>query len=435
MVLFCLPGFKADMVCLRIVCGEVDLLSDVLDEIFERVTSSRIFRNRDILSPDYVPERLPHRENEIRKLGSIVAQALRGSKPNNVFIYGLTGTGKTAVTLYVLRRLVQKARDLGVNVRYAYVNTRQRDTPYRVLADIASAVGLKVPFTGLSTAEVYSRLVRALSRQTGVLIVVLDEVDWLVRRRGDDLLYKLTRIGYELPSSAMKVSIIGITNDVKFVEMLDARVRSSLGEEELVFPPYNAQQLRDILWERAVQAFYPGVVNEEVISYCAALAAREHGDARRALDLLRVAGEIAEREGAQKVTVEHVKMAWSQIERDRVFEVVSTLPLHARLTLLAIVVKTLDAKATTTGEVYEAYVKLTEALGVEKVTLRRVSDIINELDMLGIISARVVSRGRYGKTRMINLAADREAVLEALKTDPRLESIVSMLWRSRRRLL
>ncbi len=418
-----------------LVAGKAFLVSDVLDEVFDKVTGSRIFRNRDILSPDYIPDRLPHRENEIRRLGSIVAQALKGSRPNNVFIYGLTGTGKTAVTLYVLRRLVARARDLGVDVVYAYVNTRQRDTPYRVLADIASAVGLRVPFTGLSTAEVYARLVRALSRRSGVLIVVLDEVDWLVRRRGDDLLYKLTRIGYELPRNAMKVSIIGITNDVKFVEMLDARVRSSLGEEELVFPPYNAQQLRDILWERAVEAFYPGVVDDAVISYCAALAAREHGDARRALDLLRVAGEIAEREGAERVTVEHVRAAWAQLERDRVYEVVSTLPLHARLTLLAIIAKVRERGVATTGEVYDAYAKLAEAVGVERVTQRRVSDIINELDMLGIINARVVSRGRYGKTRIISLSVDADTVLEALRSDPRLEELAALLRRGGRRLL
>jgi len=384
---------------------------------------SRIFRNRDILSPDYIPERLPHREEEIRKVGSVLAQALRGSRPNNLFIYGLTGTGKTAVTLYVLKRLVAKARQLGVPVDYAYVNTRQRDTPYKVLADIASSVGLRVPFTGLSTAEVYARLVRALSRRTGVLIVVLDEVDWLVRRRGDDLLYKLTRIGYELPMDATRVSIVGITNDVRFVEMLDARVRSSLGEEEVVFPPYNAEQLRDILWERAREAFQPGAVDDSVISYVAALAAREHGDARRALDLLRVAGEVAERENAPHVTVEHVKKAWMQLERDRVREVVETLPLHARLVLAAVLIVTRLQAYTTTGELYSLYRELARSLGTEAVTQRRVSDIVNELDMLGILNARVVSRGRYGKTKMITLAADRSTVEEALSRDPRLRLI------------
>lgn len=402
-------------------------MSDVLDEIFESVISSRIFRNRDILSPDYIPERLPHRDQEIRRLGSILAQALRGSRPNNVFVYGLTGTGKTAVTLYVLKRLTAKAAAVGASVGYVYVNTRQRDTPYKVLADIASGIGVKVPFTGLSTAEVYSRLVRALSRRQGVLIVVLDEIDWLVRRRGDDLLYKLTRIGYELPPGSMKVSIIGITNDVKFVEMLDARVRSSLGEEELIFPPYNAEQLRDILWERAREAFYPEAIGEEVISYCAALAAREHGDARRALDLLRVAGEMAEREKAPRVTVEHVKKAWHQLERDRVIEVVSTLPLHARLLLAAVLHNTRLQPYTTSGELYETYRAYARELGVEAVTPRRLSDLVNELDMLGVLSARVVSRGRYGKTRLISLAVQPETVVEALSKDPRLRQVLAGL--------
>ena len=405
-------------------------MSDVLDEIFERVVASRIFRNRDILSPDYIPERLPHREEQIRRVGSVLAQALKNSRPNNLFIYGLTGTGKTAVTLYVLRRLVEKARQLGVRVSYVYVNTRQRDTPYKVLADIASSVGLRVPFTGLSTAEIYTRLVRTLSRWDGVLIIVLDEVDWLVRRRGDDLLYKLTRIGYDLPPGSAKVSLVGITNDVRFVEMLDARVRSSLGEEEVIFPPYNAEQLRDILWERASQAFQPGVIDESVISYCAALAAREHGDARRALDLLRVAGEMAERENAPRVTVEHVKKAWIQIERDRIYEVVSTLPLHARLAILAAIraQKASGRDYTTTGELYAHYRELAARISVEAVTQRRISDIINELDMLGILSARVISRGRYGKTRMITLAADEDTVLAAIAQDPRLREVVNNLF-------
>ena len=405
-------------------------MSDVLDEIFERVVASRIFRNRDILSPDYIPERLPHREEQIRRVGSVLAQALKNSRPNNLFIYGLTGTGKTAVTLYVLRRLVEKARQLGVRVSYVYVNTRQRDTPYKVLADIASSVGLRVPFTGLSTAEIYTRLVRTLSKWDGVLIIVLDEVDWLVRRRGDDLLYKLTRIGYDLPPGSAKVSLVGITNDVRFVEMLDARVRSSLGEEEVIFPPYNAEQLQDILWERASQAFQPGVIDESVISYCAALAAREHGDARRALDLLRVAGEMAERENAPRVTVEHVKKAWIQIEKDRIYEVVSTLPLHARLAILAAIraQRTSGRDYTTTGELYAHYRELATRIGVEAVTQRRISDIINELDMLGILSARVISRGRYGKTRMITLAADEDTVLAAIAQDPRLREVVNNLF-------
>jgi cell division control protein 6 len=394
-----------------------------LEDIFERAIKSPIFRRREVLLPDYIPDYLPHRDSEIVRVARTLAPALRGERPNNLFIFGLTGTGKTAVVRYVLKRLEAKAREVGARVSGIYVNVRHRETPYRVLADIAEAVGLRVPFTGLSTGEVYGRLVAWLRRRQGVYIIVLDEIDFLVKRHGDDLLYKLTRINELLDYS--KVSLIGITNSVRFVETLDPRVRSSLGEEEIVFPPYNAEQLRDILSERAAEAFHPGVLEEDVIPLCAALAAREHGDARRALDLLRVAGELAEREGSPRVTGRHVHAARMEIERDRVAEVVRSLPLHAKLVLAAIIAATGGGRVlATTGEVYDYYRRLTSLLGIEEVTFRRVSGIIGELDMLGLITARVASRGRYGKTRMIELAADPQALADVLKEEPGLDRIV-----------
>jgi len=392
---------------------------DPLEEVFSSALESRIFRRREVLLPDYVPGVLPHREGEIRRLAEVLAPALRGEKPSNVFIYGLTGTGKTAVARLVLARLEERAARAGVRVRGVYVNVRHSDTPYRVVADIAEALGLRVPFTGLSVGEVYRRLVARLRRLGGTVIIVLDEIDFLARRGGDDLLYKLTRVNQELQGKA-KVSIIGITNSLGFVDSLEPRVRSSLGEVELVFPPYNAAQLRDILEARAREAFQPGVLADGVVPLCAALAAREHGDARRALDLLRVAGEIAERRGDPMVTEDHVHAARLEIERDRVAEVVKTLPLHGKLVLLALirVQRRKRGAPAATGEIYDEYRDLTARLGLESVTLRRVSGILSELDMLGIIKSRIVSRGRYGKTRESTLEADPGAVLEALNDDP-----------------
>ncbi|GAB6147812.1 ORC1-type DNA replication protein [Stetteria hydrogenophila] len=400
-----------------------------IDDIFERSVKSRIFKRREVLMPDYVPEVLPHREAEIRRLAATLAPALRGERPNNVFIYGLTGTGKTAVTRFVLKKLEEKAGELRVPVRGIYVNCRHRDTPYRVLADIAESLEVRVPFTGLSTGEVFSRLVKKLRGRAGVLIVVLDEIDFLVKRHGDDVLYKLTRIN-EMLDGGSKVSIIGITNSVRFVESLDPRVKSSLSEEEMVFPPYTAEQIRDILEARAEEAFQPGVLDDDVIPLCAALAAREHGDARRALDLLRVAGEIAERRGLDRVTRSHVMEARNEIERDRVADVVRSLPLHGKLVLASIVMATGGGRHyTTTGEVYDLYLQLTSSINIEKVTFRRVSGIIGELDMLGLIVGRVTSRGRYGKTRVIELASDAEAIIEALSEDPMLDGVLEVIER------
>ena len=398
---------------------------DELDSIFEAASRARLLRNREVLLPDYVPLELPHRSEEIRRLAEVVAPALRGERPNNVFIYGLTGTGKTAVTKYVLRRLQELASQKGAMVQSIYVNVRQRETPYKVLADVAEQLGLRVPFTGLSIGELFSRIVKRLSRLEGVYIVVLDEIDFLVRR-GDDVLYDLTRVNEHLQRA--RVSVIGITNSVRLVDSLDPRVRSSLGEQTLVFSPYNAEQLKDILSQRAAMAFNDGALEEGVIPLCAALAAREHGDARRALDLLRVAAEIAEREGAPKVTEEHVMRARAEIERDKVSDVIRTLPLHSKLVLASVLSATgWGREEATTGDVYSTYRSVVRSLGLEEVTLRRVSGVLGELDMLGIISGRVVSRGRYGKTRVVELAAEPETVAQALSEDPLVGSVIQSL--------
>ncbi len=404
---------------------------DELDSIFEAASRARLLRNREVLLPDYVPLELPHRSEEIRRLAEVVAPALRGERPNNVFIYGLTGTGKTAVTKYVLRRLQELASQKGAMVQSIYVNVRQRETPYKVLADVAEQLGLRVPFTGLSIGELFSRIVKRLSRLEGVYIVVLDEIDFLVRR-GDDVLYDLTRVNEHLQRA--RVSVIGITNSVRLVDSLDPRVRSSLGEQTLVFSPYNAEQLKDILSQRAALAFNEGALEEGVIPLCAALAAREHGDARRALDLLRVAAEIAEREGAPKVTEEHVMRARAEIERDKVSDVIRTLPLHSKLVLASVLSATGWGRVeATTGDIYSTYRSVVRSLGLEEVTLRRVSGVLGELDMLGIISGRVVSRGRYGKTRVVELAAEPETVAQALSEDPLVGSVIQSLMPKGRR--
>ncbi|MEM0026331.1 MAG: orc1/cdc6 family replication initiation protein [Ignisphaera sp.] len=401
-----------------------EAVNDLLDKIFVNTLRSTVFVNRDVLRPEYIPDELPHREEQIAKLGSIIAPALKGSKPSNVFIYGLTGTGKTAVTKYVLKRLYGKSIELGVDIIPCYVNTRQDDTTYRVVVKLAECIGLKLPFTGISTAEAYRRFLKVLDSRSSIMIAVLDEIDFLIKRSGDEILYRLTRSSDELANS--KIAIIGITNDLKLVEDIDPRVRSSLGEVELVFPPYNAMQLEDILTRRAKIAFKQDAIDKSVISLCAALAAREHGDARRALDLLRVAGEIAEREGSEKVLAEHVYKALREIEVDRAGEVISTMPLHSKLVLLAILnlTKASDGK-TTTGEVYTHYKSLCTKIGIESVTQRRVSDILSELDMTGIITARVISRGRYGKTRVISLAVPEEVVVKALSEDPYVSQLLS----------
>jgi cell division control protein 6 len=254
-------------------------------------------------------------------------------------------------------------------------------------------------------------------------LVVLDEADALTKMRGDTFLYELTRMNEVLRHS--KIALVGISNDLRFKEFLDPRVLSSLSEEEIVFRPYDADELRNILAERAQAAFTEKTLSDAALGLCAALAAAEHGDARRALDLLRVAGEVAERKGLTVVSEEHVREAEKHIEHNRVVEALTNLPLHSKLVTLSIYhLGKRDARGAITGEISEVYEELSGELGVAPLTQRRLSTLINELDAMGLLNARVVSMGRYGRTKKIRLEIGRSLIRGVFVEDSRLGRLV-----------
>jgi cell division control protein 6 len=397
---------------------------NTLDDVFNRfLSSTHIFKDREVLRHDYIPEKLPHRDDQIHCLGGIVAPVLRGSPCSNAFIYGKTGTGKTAATKHVLNRLSLKAQELGASVGICYVNCRLAGTEYRILSNLCNALGVQVPFTGLALGEVFDRFKEGLDLQKKIFIVVLDEIDALIKARGDTLLYELTRINETLRHG--RTSIVGISNDLRFKEFLDPRVLSSLSEEEIVFRPYDAAELQDILWERAQMAFSEGALLDSAVALCAALAAAEHGDARRALDLLRVAGELAEREGASFVTEDNVRQAEKRVEHDRILEVLENLPVHSKLVLCSVYLlgKT-KVSYTITGDIYGIYCELCDQAGLSPLTQRRVSGLISELDMVGVLNARVVSMGRYGRTKKIRLGIGRSLVRKVFTNSDRLRDLI-----------
>src|SRR2546422_2842962 len=231
------------------------------ESIFQPYIGSRpIFKmDRDILRPSFVPDRLPHREEQVDQLAQILATALRGERPSNVLIFGKTGTGKTAVVKYIENEL--KKLDSARAVHYVYMNCEMVYTSYGVLQNVANRfvenLSQRIPFTGLSRDRVYQMLVEKLDEEKRIVILVLDEIDKIVTKNGDDLLYQLLKINDDLTKA--KVSLIGISNDLKFTEWLDPRVKSRLSDEKMVFPPDNAQGLFDILQQRSHRAFDNGV--------------------------------------------------------------------------------------------------------------------------------------------------------------------------------
>ncbi len=378
--------------------------SELKSKFSNYIHKDSVFRNKEALTTNWKPDDILHRDQQINNLASILAPSLKGDDPSNVFIYGSVGTGKTLITRHVTEELRTVAHEEQVDLNIVYINCKMKkvaDTEYRLLAKLSRQLGDDVPSTGLPTDEVYNRFFEALQEQKGVVIIALDEIDALVKKVGDEFLYNLTRINDDLDET--RVSIIGISNDLNFTEYMDSRVKSSLSEEEIIFPPYNALELREILDARADKGFTEESLEDGVISKCSALAAQEHGDARRALDLIRVAGELAERSEDEKVVKSHVDRAQDKIERDRIVETVRSQPKHSKLVLYTILEMTTDEDEIATGDVYSEYKQLCTEVDVSELTQRRVSGLISELDMLGVINAKVISKGRYGRTRQISV--------------------------------
>jgi archaeal cell division control protein 6 len=385
------------------------------ENIFSQyINTESIFNEKESLLSSFIPGRILHREKEIQQMSCTLAPALKGFKPNNLFIYGTCGTGKTICTRFVLNQLVDASKDT-TPVKIVYVNCKMKkvaDTEYRLFAQFLRELGECVPDTGLPTDVIIRRFFDVVDSKKQNIIITLDEIDTLLKKIGDDFLYNLTRANSELKNS--RISIVGITNDILFRENLDQRIKSSLSEEEILFRPYNALEIKDILSERVHNGFRDGVIDDFVLNKCAAVAAQEHGDARRALDLLRVAGEVAERVGDMKITDKHVDIAKEKIDLDRVVEIIRNQPKQSQAVLYSIVYLTEGMKdkkdgkwvdsRLLTGHVFDAYKTICDKNGVGVLTQRRVSDLIGELDMLGVINTNVISKGRYGRTREITLS-------------------------------
>lgn len=395
----------------------------MVDSIFKRYLEKKnnLIKNRGILQATYVPDVLLHRDYQIEEIVDIVAPSLNKDKPSNIIIIGQTGTGKTAVVNYVGHEL-ERADAENKNCRYIYVNCEVIDTPYSILYNISNQIitdpNKKIPFTGWSLEKIFNELANYIDDENKIFIVVLDEIDMSFKKNGDDIFYYLTTINEMLKIS--RVSIIGITNNSTFAEkFLSPRIRSRLGEEKIVFPPYTPEQLIDILKNRAEQAFYPNVLDNSVIPYCAAISAQGSGDARKALDLLRISADMAERNGDSIVTSAHVDYARQKIELDAVVEVIKTLTDQSKIVLMSIIKtpSSNDTGSVTTGEVYTTYVELSKNLGYNPLSQRMVANLISEMDMLGIITARVKSFGRGGRTKEIDVNKVSNDVFSILSSD------------------
>ena len=400
-------------------------MSDPVDKLLDAAESGKsIIKNRDILHFTYIPKIILHRNSEQGQVTQSLLPILKQSRPSNLLVYGKPGTGKTLVVKKVIFKIQERVEKSNFSIKLVYSNSKEETTLYGLLVSLGRQLDLnekKLPTTGLAISEVFKRLLTKIDEGKLNAIFIIDEIDYLtqlVAKTGKDILYQLTRANERLHHGSL--TLVGISNDLTFKEKLDPRVISSLGEEEVVFTNYNVEQIKKILTERINESFIENSVEEPALNLIAALAGGEHGDARRAIDLLRVAGELAERQQSDKVTIEHVRDASQKIEENKEEKSLKSFPLHEKLVLISI----MKANGSSTGEIYSSYKNLCKAVGKNELTQRRITQMLSEIELSGLISGRLIHQGIHGRTKKYKLTISSEMIKNTFKDDLTLQDIV-----------
>jgi cell division control protein 6 len=378
-----------------------------MSSFLDIISKPTVFKDRNVLSPSYIPPMLLFREEEIEKIMVAISPALKGQRPKNIFIYGGTGSGKTATAKHVMKKIEEMTSPASAG----YLNCRVYNSRYRILQKVVKDRIPSLDKPGFGLSFLYEKLLEHVGERGLQFVIVLDEVDMI--KDLDDLIYMLTRANDELKNG--NISIIGISNKLDFKSRLDPRSRSSLYETEMVFAPYTSRQLQGILNQRVKMGFADGVVRESAINLAAAIAAGETGDARYALKLILRAGEIADEEGIKEVTDGEVEKARRNVDEDVASEVIATMPEHQQLVLYAVANLSIsgsrysklgggDEGFLMSGEVYEEYCRVCRESRKKPRSARWYREYLNDLELLGLLIMVESGRGIKGHTRLIKIA-------------------------------
>jgi len=399
----------------------LDPVERMLDAAENGIT---LIKNRDILHYTYMPDTILHRDSEQEQVTQSLIPILKHSRPSNLLVYGKPGTGKTLVVKKILSKIQSRVEKSKFPIKLIYANSKEETTLYGLLVSFGRQLGLnekELPSTGLAISEVFKRLLKIIDSNQLNAVFVIDEIDYLahlISKTGKDILYQLTRANERLTQGSL--TLVGISNDLTFKERLDPRVLSSLGEEEIVFTNYSVEQIRKILEGRIEQALVKNAIEEAALNLCSAMAGREHGDARRAIDLLRVASEIAEREQKTSINEDHIRMAGQKIEENKEVTSLQSYPLHEKILIIAV----MKTSELSTGGIYTAYKTLCKTVRQQELTQRRVTQMLSEIELSGLITGRIIHQGIHGRTKKYKLTISPNMIKETFKDDLTFEDIL-----------
>ncbi len=400
-----------------------------------------VFVNRDLVEPDTIidEERIVGRDDQLEAVVSFLKPTLQGNRPPNMLLYGPAGTGKSLIIGAVTKQIIELCQSKGerfgvVDINCQPINTLDQavyDLVQTVAKDVDTDVG--VPETGVSTKRKYRRLYELINEHYDSVIFILDEIDLLVGRRENDepayskLLYQLSRASNTNEIEG-RVSVAALTNDPKFMEDIDGRAESSFNPRDVYFPDYDANQLREILENRR-DAFRQDALKDDVIPLVAAFAAQSHGDARKAIDLFRGAGDLADEREDREVTEDHVRESQEEIDKDRSLKLVEGLTTQKKISLYATAAVThfsdLAGSSVPSPVGFKIYQWVTNELDADQMTRETYVKYVKELSTYGLISSSRKSRGRGGGMYMeFTFTGDPEAIMTRIADDTRLERMI-----------
>ncbi|APW98324.1 cell division control protein Cdc6 [Halobiforma lacisalsi AJ5] len=406
--------------------------SSIVDSILDGERRT-VFENKQLVDSNTIVDhnRIYGRDEQLAAEARAFRDTLDGERPPDLLLYGPSGTGKSLTVKAVAEKVSERATQNDIAFDFVAVNFKTMESHsldravWKLGHQTANKAGVEwgIPRKGVSTDAKYVRLYEIVDRHFDALVFILDEIDALTGRVGEDepaysrLLYSLSRVMAEQHVDTL-VSTVVITNHPKFRENLDSRTDSSYNPTGIHFSDYDANELIEIL-NRRRDAFKEGALDDGVIELVAAYGAKNEGDARRAIDLLRDAGEIANRNGETVVTEQHVHAANDSVVKNRVLEMVGGMTLQKKLSLYAAaVVADVNDGAAPSPAVYALYREICQRTDRDVYTQETVNSHINKAGTYGVLESERTSGGfKSGVHLMFTFTEPVEAVLETLEED------------------
>jgi archaeal cell division control protein 6 len=395
--------------------------------MFERTTS--VFDDAMVLDEEYQPDEIRERDEELEEYRQALQPIIDNRPLSNIFVYGKTGTGKTVATRYILDHLQEDAeRYDDVELSIVWVGCENLSSSYQVAVALVNELRSpenQISTTGYSQQAVFDMLYNELDRVGGTVLIILDEIDNI--GSDDDILYGLPRARANTYVEDAHPLVIGISNDFQFKENLSPKVRDTLCEEEILFPPYDANELNSILYPRADKAFYDEILDDDVVPLCSAFAAQDTGSARQALRLLYLAGKRSVDNSDTEVTEEHVRRAKEELDQSKVIEGMQKLTTQGHAVLLSLASHAAkDETPVRTRDLYARYNMITDQIDADAIVERRVRAHLSDLSMLGLVTVYERNEGlNAGRYHEYELSIPLNSVIDVLEEEPRFENVVT----------